>query len=209
MVKDWLGVKGEVGKPAVEHPSRPIQGLACTKSEVSGSRFWTLFKELCGTPEAFFKNCYVHNYCPFCFMDKSGKNITPPSLKGATKGQLQEICDKALLDVMQLLEVEWVVGVGKYAADRAKAALKDNCVAVCGGGKKSPPCCGRRVGNGVQAFTVHREGTGKGGGKKAKEIQVCSIMHPSPINPAANKGWVELVTSQLSELGLLTVITAA
>lgn len=201
MVKDWLRVKGEVGKPAVEHPSRVIEGLACTRSEVSGSRFWTLFKQLCGTPEAFFKNCYVHNYCPMCFMGKSGKNITPPSIKVEKKAQLQEICDKALFDVIELLQVEWVVGVGKYAADRAKTALKTNCTALRGDGKKSPPCCGRREAGGVTKYMMHKEGGGR-------EVRVCSIMHPSPINPAARKGWAELITSQLSELGLLEIITA-
>lgn len=202
MVKEWLEVKGQVGKPIEEHPSRVIQGLACTRTEVSGSRFWALFKQLCGTPQAFFKNCYVHNYCPFCFMDKSGKNITPPSLKvAAEKSQLQSICDKALLVVIQLLEVDWVVGIGKYAADRAKTALKANCAARCGEGKKSPVCCGRREAAGVVSFTLHSEGD--------RHVRVCSIMHPSPINPAANKGWAELATSRLSDLGLLEIITAA
>ena len=32
------------------------------------------------------------------------------------------------------------------------------------------------------------------------------ITHPSPINPAANKGWREMATSQLGELGLLEVV---
>lgn len=199
MVKEWLQVKGEVGRPSVEHPNRAIQGLECTRVEVSGSRFWGLFKQLCGTPQAFFKNCYVHNYCPFCFMDKSGRNITPPKLK--EKLQLQSICDKALLDVIRLLEVEWLVGVGKYGADRAKTALKANC-AQCGASKKSPVCCGRREGGGVESFTLHAEGK-----RSVKTIRVCSIMHPSPINPAANKGWVELAKKELDELGLLEIVT--
>jgi single-strand selective monofunctional uracil DNA glycosylase len=204
MVKDWLGVKGDVGKPVEENPSRIIQGLACSRSEVSGTRFWTLFKQLCGTPDTFFKNCYVHNYCPFCFMTKTGKNVTPPSLKPAEKAQLQEICDKALFDVVRLLEVEWVVGVGKYGADRAKAALKANCAAVRGVGKKSPPCCGRRGPGGVMTYTMHMAG----GAGKEREVHVCSITHPSPINPAARAGWAELVKPQLSELGILDIITA-
>lgn len=202
MVKEWLEVKGEVGKPSEEHPNRVIQGLACTRTEVSGSRFWALFKQLCGTPQAFFKNCYVHNYCPLCFMGKSGKNITPPQLKVAEKSRLQSTCDKALLDVIRLLEVEWLVGVGKYGADRAKATLKANCVAWCGAGKKSPVCCGRREVGGVQSFTLHSEGGNDG------TVRVCSILHPSPINPAARKGWAELATSQLSDLGLLEIVTA-
>lgn len=217
MVCEWLQVSGEVGKPAHEHPNRVIQGLACTRAEVSGSRFWGLFKTLCDSPQAFFSNCYVHNYCPFCFMNKSGKNITPPSLKAIEKAQLQKICDRALLEVIQLLGVQWVVGVGKFGADRAKAVLKANCAAArvpsgeTSGARKSSACCGKRRQPGMESFVLHRgsgQVGGHGAGGKDVEVYVCSIMHPSPINPAANKGWAELATSQLSDLGLLDIIKA-
>ena len=42
-VRDWMGLRGEVEKPYPEHPKRPVEGLACTKSEVSGRRLWGLF----------------------------------------------------------------------------------------------------------------------------------------------------------------------
>lgn len=216
MVKEWLCIHGEVGKPPSEHPSRIIHGLACSRAEVSGTRFWGLFKELCGTPQVFFKNCYVHNYCPFCFMNKTGKNITPPSLKAAEKKPLQEICDHALLEVISLLGVEWVVGVGKFGADRAKAVLKANCAAHGGGktaektarktaAKKSPSCCGKRPQAGVESYTLH-QGGGRGKKGKPPEVYVCSIMHPSPINPAATAGWAGIVTSHFTQLGLLDMI---
>lgn len=198
MVIEWLEIRGEVSKPVLEHPSRPIHGLECSRAEVSGTRFWGLFKELCGSPQIFFRNCYVHNYCPLCFMNKSGKNITPPSLKAAEKAHLQSICDQALLEVVQLLQVQWVVGVGKFGADRAKAMLKADCAAF-NGKDKHCSCCGQRKSGGVESFTFHRVD---------REVCVTSIMHPSPINPAANKGWTQLATSQLSELGILDIITA-
>ena len=31
----------------VEHPKRPVTGFDCTRSEVSGERFWGFFKEEC------------------------------------------------------------------------------------------------------------------------------------------------------------------
>ena len=34
-----------------------------------------------------------------------------------------QLCDSALTQVLKLLEVETVVGVGKYAADRAKRVI--------------------------------------------------------------------------------------
>ena len=205
MVKEWLGIRGEVGKPASEHPNRIIHGLACSRSEVSGSRFWGLFKDLCTSPQTFFKNCYVHNYCPLSFMEKKGKNITPPALKPpADKKQLLDICDRALLEVIDLLGVHWVVGVGKFGADRAKAALKANCIASSSSSESKSHgggCCGKKSKEvkGVEKYVLHGPGRGR-------EVLVCSITHPSPINPAANKGWAELATGQLAEFGLLDTI---
>src|SRR5215468_7923279 len=40
LVKDFLGITGKVGRPAKEHPKRPISGFECTRSEVSGTRLW-------------------------------------------------------------------------------------------------------------------------------------------------------------------------
>ena len=44
-VRDWIGLKGEVKKPNPEHPKRPVEGLECSKSEVSGRRLWGLFAD--------------------------------------------------------------------------------------------------------------------------------------------------------------------
>ena len=125
MVKDWLRISGHVDKPHPEHPKRPIKGLECSRREVSGTRFWSLFKELCEEPTNFFRNCYVLNYCPLCFMADSGKNITPAVLKVGERRQLEEVCDRALVRVVELLCVEWVVCVGCYVEGRAKKVLQD------------------------------------------------------------------------------------
>ena len=37
MVRDWLGINGDVGKPGREHPRRPVFGFQCSRSEVSGA----------------------------------------------------------------------------------------------------------------------------------------------------------------------------
>lgn len=121
----WLRISGDVRKPAEEHPKRPILGLSSTKQEVSGSRFWGLFQDLCGEPEVFFTNCFVHNYCPLCFMGSTGKNITPPELKVSERNALQDICDHYLQLAVALLEVEWLIAVGKYAEKRAEKALRN------------------------------------------------------------------------------------
>ena len=37
-VRDWMGIEVKVDKPDDEHPKRPVEGFACTRSEVSGRR---------------------------------------------------------------------------------------------------------------------------------------------------------------------------
>jgi len=64
-------------------------------------------------------------------MTSSGKNITPPQLPKGERQRLQEICDKSLADVISLTGVKIVVGVGKFAEERARKALKDTDVKVC------------------------------------------------------------------------------
>lgn len=81
MVRDWLKISGSVGKPSNEHPDRKVTGFQCTRSEISGLRLWGLFRDLCGKPENFFQYAYMHNYCPFAFMDAKARNITPAEIK--------------------------------------------------------------------------------------------------------------------------------
>lgn len=81
-VRDYLKIEGKVLKPEKFHPHRPVEGLNCKRSEVSGKRLWNLIKELSkNDPNVFFKHCFVHNYCPLAFLSKSGLNVTPADLK--------------------------------------------------------------------------------------------------------------------------------
>lgn len=114
-VRDWLGIQGEVGKPRPEHPKRPVQGLDCSRSEVSGRRLWGLFKDQFGTPEHFFQDHFVLNYCPLVFMGETGKNITPDKLPASERNLVDAACDAHLAEVISILQPDILVGVGKYA----------------------------------------------------------------------------------------------
>uniref|UniRef100_A0A8C6XIL4 Single-strand-selective monofunctional uracil-DNA glycosylase 1 n=1 Tax=Naja naja TaxID=35670 RepID=A0A8C6XIL4_NAJNA len=47
LVRDWLQISGQVFQPACEHPKRPIRGLECPHTEVSGVYiFFTLLLSL-------------------------------------------------------------------------------------------------------------------------------------------------------------------
>jgi single-strand selective monofunctional uracil DNA glycosylase len=124
-VRDWLGLEAPVKKPRKEHPKRPIQGFACPRSEVSGARFWGLWRATYETPERFFSWAFVANYCPLVFMEESGRNVTPDKLTPTERAALLPLCDEHLREVVRVLEPEWVVGVGKFAEARAITALGD------------------------------------------------------------------------------------
>jgi single-strand selective monofunctional uracil DNA glycosylase len=157
-VKDWLGINTTVNKPKIQHPKRPIEGFQCQRSEISGLRLWGLFKEKFGTAENFFEHHFVANYCPLVFMEESARNRTPDKLKPKERQILFDICDRHLQQVVQILEPEWLIGVGKFTENRALTALKDT------------------------------------------NINIGSILHPSPASPAANKDWAGTVTQQLKDL---------
>jgi single-strand selective monofunctional uracil DNA glycosylase len=160
VVREWLRIKGPVGSPAKLHPKRPIEGFACPKTEVSGKRLWGLARKRFRTPEKFFARFFVVNYCPLLFLESSGRNRTPNNLRAVVKKPLLEICDRALLRTVLWLEPRYVVGVGQFAAERAKIALA------------------------------------------GLELSTGRITHPSPANPKANRGWENLVTRELADLGI-------
>lgn len=159
-VRDWLGVSGRVGRPAHEHPRRPVEGFACRRSEVSGRRLWGWAEATFGEPDRFFARFFVANYCPLLFLDDAGRNLTPERLAAADRQPLFAACDAALLELVTALRPRLVVGVGRFAERRARTALAGTSVTVA------------------------------------------RVTHPSPANPAANRGWEQLLTNELAAAGV-------
>jgi single-strand selective monofunctional uracil DNA glycosylase len=125
IVRDWLALQGTVGRPPREHPKRPVLGLDCPRSEVSGARLWGWARTTFGTPDRFFSQFFVVNYCPLVFMEETGRNRTPDKLPAAEQQALFDACDEALRRIVELLRPRHVVGVGAFAADRARRVLGD------------------------------------------------------------------------------------
>lgn len=161
MVAGWLGITEQVGRPAVEHPARRIEGFGVRRGEVSGKRLWGWAKKRFGTPEEFFARFFVVNYCPLLFLDAGGRNVTPDKLPTTARRAIEEACDKALLRIVRKLSPRLVVGVGGYAEKAASRALL------------------------------------------SLDVTVGRITHPSPANPAANRGWETLVEGELKTMGAL------
>lgn len=120
--RDWMGIEAPVEKPAPENPKRPVEGFACTRSEVSGRRLWGLFQQRFGDAEAFFAEHFVANYCPLAFFD-GGRNLTPDKLPVSETEPLYAACDRHLRSLVDALQPEWIVGIGGFAEARAAVAL--------------------------------------------------------------------------------------
>lgn len=129
-VRDWMGLEGQVRKPDEEHPQRPVEGLACDRSEVSGRRLWGWAQDRFGTPDRFFERFLVINYCPLMFLEESGRNRTPDRLPIAERTPLLNTCDAALADALTALEPSRVIGIGKFASDRCRGVLADSGLEV-------------------------------------------------------------------------------
>lgn len=123
MVRGWLDIDTPVSRPARVHPKRPVSGFDCRRGEVSGQRLWGWARATFGTPRRFFSRFFIANYCPLAFMEDSGRNRTPDKLPRAERAALFAACDTALRRTVEQLRPEYVVGVGRFAADRAAAAL--------------------------------------------------------------------------------------
>jgi len=158
-VRDWLKIDGAVSRPEIEHEKRPIEGFACRRSEVSGRRLWGWARDRFGTPTKFFRRFFVWNYCPLVFMEEGGRNRTPDKLATDERDELYAVCDQALGQVMEVIAPERVIGIGKFAQDRARRAL-------------------------------------------GREVEVNTILHPSPASPIANRGWAPQVNRQLEAMGI-------
>src|SRR5262245_39084934 len=58
LVREWMNLDGKVEKPEREHPKRPVLGLDCPRSEVSGARLWGAFARRFVDPADFFRRAF-------------------------------------------------------------------------------------------------------------------------------------------------------
>jgi single-strand selective monofunctional uracil DNA glycosylase len=123
-VRDWMGIRAHVARPAREHAKRPIEGFDCSRSEVSGRRLWGWAALRFGSAGAFFSEWFVLNYCPLVFLEASGRNFTPDKLPAAERRALQQACDRHLAAALAALEPAWAIGVGGYAERALRGVLE-------------------------------------------------------------------------------------
>ena len=122
-VRDWLRLDPvPIPRPSDEIEKRPVLGFECRRQEVSGDRLWSWAEDLYATPERFFADFWITNYCPLLFLDEEGRNLTPDKLRPADRDALFPACDRALAKIADTLSVARVIGVGVWAEKRARLA---------------------------------------------------------------------------------------
>ena len=150
VVRDLLKITNlEVGRPRKLHPKRPISGLDWPKEEVSGTRLWGLLANEYGSAESIFKSVFLLNHCPLMlFSGERATNITPDKITGPTTKALLERCDEHLREVVDIMQIERVIGVGRYSEKRALNALSgiDISVTTCWHPSPASPLANRNKG---------------------------------------------------------------
>lgn len=123
LVRDYLKITAPVSKPPVEHPGRPVQGFSCTRTEVSGLRFWSFVQQEFPDPDDFFADNCVMNYCPLAFLDsgKTAKNITPDKLPQKEQQALTALCDDYLRQVVSAIGCTCLIGIGQFAFQKLQS----------------------------------------------------------------------------------------
>jgi len=76
-----------------------------------------------GEGKDVFNNIFVVNHCPLLLLGESGKNLTPDNLPASVMKPVLDACDEHLRQVVEIMEIERIIGVGKYAEKRARMAF--------------------------------------------------------------------------------------
>jgi len=130
VVRDFLGLRGELRRAPATHPKRPVSGLASPRGEVSGRRLWGGARDCFRTPAAFFARFFVLNYCPLAFQSDTGANVTPDKLPQGALAGCYAACDDHLAAALQHLGPRTAIGVGRWAERRLAAVVEARGLSV-------------------------------------------------------------------------------
>ena len=81
-------------------------------------------------PRTVFLQILRRQLLPAAFIEDGGRNRTPNQLRASERKPLLAICDQALRLSIKWLKPRYVIGVGKFATERARTALIDQQVII-------------------------------------------------------------------------------
>lgn len=120
MVRDYLGITGEIDMPAAQNADKPVVGMKTEKREVSGMKFWGMAASY-GSPDSFFSAAAVLTYCPLVFIDGK-RNVTPSELPLPDRKIIDSICLGYLERMLGILRPLKTIALGHYAEERLRKA---------------------------------------------------------------------------------------
>ncbi len=125
-VRELLDIRDlPVDQPPNQHPNRPVHGLSSTRGEVSGTRLWGALAEMFGSADEIHAHLFVVNHCPLLMYNADGQNITPDKLRGPVAAELLAACDEHLRTIAEVLQIQRIIGVGRYAQRQAAALFSE------------------------------------------------------------------------------------
>jgi single-strand selective monofunctional uracil DNA glycosylase len=90
-----------------------------------------LLSEQYGSGENILSKVFLVNHCPLMlFSGNRATNITPDKISGSIIRLLLERCDEHLREIVDILGITTVIGVGKFAEKRALKALSDTEIEI-------------------------------------------------------------------------------
>ena len=128
-VKNYLRIQATIIPPPYAHPKRPVHGINCPRSEVSGARLWRFFHEYFGCANDFFRHYLVLNYCPLLFLrttNKSVVNTTPDKLSRTDTAALYRHCDDFIRLADEVLKPKIWIGIGGFATIRLNLLFSES-----------------------------------------------------------------------------------
>ena len=201
---------GRTEKPSKEHPQRPVQGLACPKTEVSGARLWG-WAQLVGDAlaETAGKDGLAHLTSdgvpqpavvgtPAAVFDAGPTELSkpvPPSpsaLAFFSKAFVYSYCPLAFM----------AASGRNVVPEKLSAADRGPMLEACAGTFREVVAAVKpKYIVGIGKWAEARAHDALDGRSEFEGIEIISIIHPSPANPAAHKDWGGNISRQMIAAG--------
>ncbi len=126
-VTRYLQLQYTVQQPEHMHPKRPVQGLQYHREEKSGEKVWGCIQKLFPSPQDFFAQAFVLNFCPLAFFNKeTASNLTPDHTllrKDKSIKEVEVLCKEHLRNYCNILGITTILAIGRYSHTIAQSLL--------------------------------------------------------------------------------------